>query len=203
MAGAMLDCAICSTRNWKPLEPVHEEDLQMAGAARLFCENCTRETFWLYSQHSEGASAMRRTAEPPSRANGTVIGEEQSSGTARAEPAGSGSAPIRAMHANRRIAADRRSRTRRVQSRVALQIPVRLRLSTADSQFEEVTKTVNVCRNGIYIQSERPYGKGSPVYVAMNYSPREPALTSEQKATVVRVDALAGTPAHGFAIELH
>jgi hypothetical protein len=109
---------------------------------------------------------------------------------------------MRAMQADRRIAADRRGRARRLQRRVALQVPVRVRLNTAGSQFEEVTKTVNVSRNGIYIQSERPYGKGSPVYVAMNYSTREPAMNSEQKATVVRIDALAGTRARGIALQL-
>ena len=56
MSGAMLDCAMCGSRKWKDLEASHEEDLRMAGAARLFCESCTRDTYWFYSQHSDGAS---------------------------------------------------------------------------------------------------------------------------------------------------
>jgi hypothetical protein len=67
MSGAMLDCAICATRKWKELEPSHEEDLRMAGGARLFCECCARETYWFYSQHTEGASTAGRTAQPPAR----------------------------------------------------------------------------------------------------------------------------------------
>ncbi|MBI2820324.1 MAG: hypothetical protein HYX73_10120 [Acidobacteria bacterium] len=174
----------------------------MAGAARLFCESCTRDTYWFYSQHSEGASTAGRTAQPPARikaSNGAVEVSASSSG----EAAGSPQTPMRIMQAERRIGTDRRHRARRTQRRVALQVPVRLRVNSPASQFEEITRTVNVCRNGIYIQSERPYTRGAPLYVAMNYSPKETGILSEQKATVVRVDSTAGTPARGVAIQLH
>jgi hypothetical protein len=197
----MLDCAICGTRKWKDLEESHDEDLRMAGAARLFCESCTRETYWLYSQHAEGAAAPRRAAAPPTRvksANGSAEVLTPAGGEAV-----SPQSPMRVMQTERRIGSDRRHRPRRAQRRVALQVPVRLRVSSPASQFEEVTRTVNVCRNGIYIQSERPYLKGVPLYVAMNYSPKEPGMASEQKATVVRVDASAGSAARGVAIQLH
>ena len=203
MSGAMLDCAICSARKWKALESSHEEDLRMAGAARLFCESCTRETYWFYSQHSEGTAAVRRTAEPPSRSKITNGAEETPAAvSASGEAASMQQGPIRTMQTERRNAAERRHRSRRGQRRVALQVPVRVRANSPNSQFEEITRTVNVCRNGIYIQSERPYAKGSPIYVAMNYSPRESAMAPEQKATVVRVDSLAGTAARGVAIQL-
>ena len=202
MSGAMLDCAMCGSRKWKDLEASHEEDLRMAGAARLFCESCTRDTYWFYSQHSDGASTAGRTAQPPARikaSNEAVEASPSSSG----ETAGSPQTPLRSMQAERRSAADRRHRARRTQRRVALQVPVRVRVNAPASQFEEITRTVNVCRNGIYIQSERPYSKGAPIFVAMNYSTKEPSILSEQKATVVRVDSMAGTPARGVAIHLH
>lgn len=201
MSGAMLDCAICASRKWKDLEASHEEDLRMAGAARLFCDGCTRETYWFYSQHSDGTSTAGRTAQPPSRRKSSNGGLEDPT-PASSEAAGSPQTPMRVMQAERRIAADRRHRMRRGQRRVALQVPVRLRVSSPASQFEEITRTVNVCRNGIYIQSERPYAKGAALYVAMNYSPKEPGMASEQKATVVRVDPSAGAPARGVAIQL-
>jgi hypothetical protein len=200
MAGAMLECAICGSRKWKTLEESHEEDLRMAGAARLFCEGCTRETYWTYSQHSDGAAAVRRTAAPPIRM-GTA--DSPPAGPAAGSP-GVETAPVlmRVSQTERRLGTDRRLRARRGQRRVALQVPVRVRLVSNVSQFEEITKTVNVCRNGIYIQTERPFLRGAPVYVAMNYSQREPGMASEQRATVVRVDSLAGTAARGVAIQL-
>jgi hypothetical protein len=200
MSGAMLDCAICAARKWKDLESAHEEDLRMAGAARLFCEGCTRETYWFYSQHGEGSSSAGRTAQPPSRSKASNGTDEVS---AAAIGGASPEAPMRVMQTERRVAVDRRNRARRAQRRVALQVPVRVRVNSPASQFEEVTRTVNVCRNGIYIQSERPYSKGAPIYVAMNYSQREPAMASEQKATVVRIDSSAGTPTRGVAIRLN
>ena len=202
MSGAMLDCAICSTRKWKDLEASHEEDLRMAGAARLFCDSCTRETYWFYSQHSDGASTAGRTAQPPARIKASS-GAVEVSASSGGEAAGSPQPPLRVMQAERRIAAERRHRARRAQRRVALQVPVRLRVNSPASQFEEVTRTVNVCRNGIYIQSEQLYAKGAPIYVAMNYSPQQPDMSPEQKATVVRVDSTAGAPSRGIAIQLH
>ena len=203
MAGAMLECAVCSSRRWKSLEDAHAVDLPVSGAARLFCESCTRETYWLYSQHSGGAAAPRRTSEPPARADANVIaGQEPAAGPANAEPDSVPKGPVRSLQTERRFASDRRGRSRRTNRRVALQVLVRLRVSSACSQFEEVTRTVNVSRNGIYIQTERPFAHGLPLYVAMNYPPREPGLLPEQKATVVRVDPVPNSPARGVAIQL-
>ena len=152
---------------------------------------------------AEGTAAVRRTAEPPSRSKITNGAEETPAAvSASGEAASMQQGPIRTLQTERRNAAERRHRSRRGQRRVALQVPVRVRANSPNSQFEEITRTVNVCRNGIYIQSERPYAKGSPIYVAMNYSPRESATAPEQKATVVRVDSLAGTAARGVAIQL-
>ncbi|MBI3934832.1 MAG: PilZ domain-containing protein [Acidobacteria bacterium] len=175
----------------------------MAGAARLFCESCTRETYWFYTQHSDGSSTAGRTAQPPARMKASNGAVEASAASAGGESATEQKGPIRTLQMERRMGTERRHRSRRAQRRVALQVPVRVRLNSPASQFEEVTRTVNVCRNGIYIQSERPYARGSPIYVAMNYSPKEPTITAEQKATVVRVDPLAGTAARGIAIQLH
>jgi hypothetical protein len=194
---------MCGTRKWKSLEETHTEDLRISGAAKLFCESCTRETYWTYSQHSEGNSAVRRIAEPSSRTMTSAVGGAEAGAAAAAdEPAGCQQGPVRSMQTERRVASDRRGRTRRTNKRVALQTPVRVRVISAASQFEEVTRTMNVSRNGLYFQSDRPYTKGLPIYVAMNYSPREPAVAAEQKATVVRVDSVPGTATRGIAIQL-
>jgi hypothetical protein len=187
----MLECVICSGRKWKSLEESHEEDLRLSGAAKLFCDGCTRETYWLYSRNDSGAIPVRKTAEPPVRA-------EHSAAAPSAEPV-----PMRSMQTERRIGTDRRGRVRRLHRRVALQVPVRVRAVSTAAQFEEITRTVNVSRTGLYIQTERPMTKGLPIYVAMNYSAREPGMASEQKATVVRVDAIPGSRARGVAIQIH
>jgi hypothetical protein len=188
----MLECVICNGRKWKSLEAAHEEDLRLSGAARLFCDGCTRETYWLYSRNDAGAAPVRRTAEPPMRAES----QAPSPAPPAAEPA------PRSVQTERRVGSDRRGRSRRANRRVALQVPVRVRVMSAGSQFEEVTRTVNVCRNGLYIQSERQYAKGLPIYVAMNYSAKEPSMAAEQKATVVRVDSVPGVRSHGIAIQM-
>jgi hypothetical protein len=205
MSGAMLDCAMCGSRKWKSLEDTHAEDLRISGAAKLFCEGCTRETYWMYSQHSDGAAAVRRTAEPPSRATITAAQGAETGGAPPppGESAGGPTGPVRSMQTERRVATDRRGRARRSNRRVALQTPVRVRVISAASQFEEITRTMNVSRNGLYFQSERPYTKGLPIYVAMNYSSREPAVAPEQKATVVRVDSVPGSATRGIAIQMH
>ena len=204
MSGAMLDCTICSTRKWKSLEEEHAEDLRVSGAARLFCESCTRETYWIYSQHSDGNAAVRRTSESTPRAmTAAASGTEAGAQAAPGESAGGGQGSMRSMQTERRVAADRRGRARRTNRRVALQTPVRVRVISAASQFEEITRTVNVSRNGLYFQSDRPYAKGIPVCVAMNYSSREPGVAPEQKATVVRVDSVPGSANRGIAIQLH
>ena len=171
------------------MEEDHAEDLRISGAAKLFCESCTRETYWIYSQHSEGSVAPRRTADAPTEG--------------AASPAATAQATPMRMQTERRVSSDRRGRVRRLQRRVALQVPVRVRVISAAQQFEEVTRTMNVSRSGIYIQSDRPYTKGLPIYVAMNYSSREPGMAGEQKATVVRVDSVPGSQSRGVAIQLH
>ena len=195
MSGAMLECVICSARKWKALEEPHHEDLKLSGAAKLFCDGCTRETYWLFCRNDMGTAPARRTAEPPVRSESQPA--QVGLGAASAE-----SAPIRSVQTERRLGTDRRSHSRRIHRRVALQVPVRVRAISAASPFEEVTRTVNVCRNGIYIQTERHYTKGAPIYVAMNYSAKEPGMAAEQKATVIRVDSIPGTQARGVAIQM-
>jgi hypothetical protein len=111
---------------------------------------------------------------------------------------------MRVYQRERRKFEDRRQDARRADRRVALQLPVRIRVSFNQSQFIEVSRTVNVCRRGIYFQTERPFAKGVPVRVALNYSPWEPSgQPAEQKGTVVRVHSFPGSTARGVAIQLH
>ena len=203
MSGAMLDCVVCNTRKWKTLEAAKAGEARSAGATKFFCSDCGRETYWLFPQNDSGAAPQRKEPELVSR---MVSGTRAAVGGM--SPTNGGTAAARdeiqrLSRTERRMGADRRARMRRSHRRVSLQLPVRLRVSSNGAQFEEVTRTVNVCRNGIYIQTEQPYSKGLPAYVALNYSPREPYPLTEQKGTVVRVDSLPGNSARGVAIQLH
>lgn len=203
MTGAMLDCAVCSTRKWQTFEPAHEDELRLAGATRLYCSNCAHETYWLYSQHDSGAAPERRAPEPPpSSAEDSSTATEASASAPPAEKGNGKQETMRSSQSERRNGLERRARPRRTNRRVALQMPVRIRVSTQASQFEEVTRTVNVSRNGIYFQTERPYTMGLPTHVALNYSPHASGPLSEQKGTVVRVDSEAGSRTRGVAIQL-
>jgi hypothetical protein len=197
MSEAMLDCAVCSTRKWMSVEPAAAEELRGAGAARLYCDGCGRETYWLYAQSHSGAAPQRKTPEPlPLRA------AEPANLVAEA-PTAPREESLRSCQTERRIGADRRQRSRRGQRRVALQLPVRVRINSLGAQFEETARTLNVCRNGIYFQTERPYAKGISAYVTLNYSTRDTGPVAEQRGTVVRVDSIAGSPARAVAIQLH
>ena len=196
MSGATLDCVVCRTRHWRNLEADAAEEVRSTGATKLFCDNCARYTYWLFSENDSEAVPQRKEREPVSVGVGEAPPANGVTAVLRSEM-------MRLYQPERRKVAERRGGVRRTERRVALQLPVRLRVNTNGAQFEEVTRTVNVGRNGIYFQTERPYSKGLPTFVALHYSPREPGLLTEQKGTVVRVDSSPGSPARGVAIQLH
>ena len=159
MSGAMLDCVVCNTRKWKTLEAAKAGEVRSAGATKLFCSDCGRETYWLFPQNDSGAAPQRKEPELVSQ---TVSGAGPAVGGM--SPTNGGTAAARdeiqrLSRTERRMGADRRARMRRSHRRVSLQLPVRLRVSSNGAQFEEVTRTVNVSRHGIYIQTEQPHGR--------------------------------------------
>lgn len=176
MSEAMLNCVVCGTRKWMSLEPAAEEDLRGAGAARLDCDCCGRQTYWFYAQSNSGAAPQRKAPEPPPLAT-----RELASLVAEALPAPHED-ELRSRQTERRNGAERRLRSRRGQRRVALQLPVRVRVNSLGTQFEEVARTLNVCRNGVYFQTERPYATGLPAYIALNYSARTSARSRSRRA---------------------
>ena len=203
MAGAMLDCAVCGTRKWQTFEAEHGEELRQAGATRLPCSSCARETYWYYAQHDSGAAPERKAPAPPPSAVEAPASAMESAADPAAERGSAKQETLRSHQSERRTGLERRARPRRGNRRVALQMPVRIRASSRAAQFEEVTRTVNVSRNGIYLQSEQPYSKGLQTLVVLNYSAREGGAMTEQKGTVVRVvDSEGGARARGVAIQL-
>src|SRR5581483_6943940 len=102
----------------------------------------------------------------------------------------------------RRAGADRRQALNRVNGRVQLRIPVRVRVSSGGLHFDEITETLNVSRTGVYIKSQRPYQKGIGTHVTLHYSPSNPGMGIEQPGTVVRVDPDPDNRQKGVAIVL-
>ena len=200
MSGALLDCAVCNSRKWTNLESKSVDELHSSGATKLFCDNCGNYTYWLFSQNGNGSDPQRREPEPASRIAAGIAETPHSNGGAEVRQD-----PIMRLYQpeRRRGDEDRRDGLRRTDRRVALQLPVKLRVNSNEAQFEEVTRTLNVCHTGIYVQTERPYSKGQVTYVALNYSPQESGRVAEQRGTVVRVDSFAGSKAKGVAIQLH
>lgn len=187
MPGAMLECAVCTGQKFHQLNEDNLEELRNSGAVSLVCETCHRKTYWLYGAHGGVSTpAAVKASEIMSMSSLAPRNSQESS---------------RMYQPERRLNQERRSISRRHTRRVALQLPVRLRVSAMNGKFEEVTRTINTSRTGIYLQSEHPYTKGASALVAMNYNPREAGMTMDQIATVVRVDSIPGSHMRGVALQ--
>ena len=206
MPGAMLECAVCTGQKFHQLNEANLDELRNSGAVGLNCETCHRKTYWLYGAHggvatpaAVKASQIMSSSTMGSSMSSSVAGlPVQSSATAKSHSEGP-----RLYQPERRISNDRRGIARRHSRRVQLQLPVRLRVSGTGGRFEEITRTINTSKTGIYIQSEHPYTKGATALVAMNYNPREAGMTMDQQATVVRVESMPGSQMRGVAMHFH
>ena len=190
MPGAMLECAVCTGQKFHELSEENLEELRCSGAVGLVCPTCKRKTYWLYGAHGGVATPAVRASELASLSSSTMgtMGRAHSDGT-------------KLYQSERRVTSERRSIARRHTRRVALQLPVRLRVNSMNARFEEVTRTINTCKTGIYFQSEHPYSKGATALVAMNYNPREAGMTMDQPATVVRIENIPGSHMRGVAMQ--
>lgn len=92
---------------------------------------------------------------------------------------------------------------RRNKRRAMVSQPVRVRPSEPTmNDFDEVRRTVNICRDGIYFHTELPgYFKGQRLAVTMPYSPAPGAVNPEYIGEVVRIDSLPHKQ-RGVAIQL-
>ena len=189
MPGAMLECAVCTGQKFHQLNESNLDELRNSGAVRLVCETCHRKTYWLYGAHGGVATPAALKAS-----------EIMSMSSIPARAAGEGA---KLYQPERRISQDRRGIARRRSRRVALQLPVRVRVNAMSGRFEEVTRTINTSKTGIYFQTEQPYSKGATALVAMNYNPREVGMTMDQPATVVRVENIPGSHLRGVAMQFH
>lgn len=89
-----------------------------------------------------------------------------------------------------------REAEKRVRRRVAMEKPIRVRTDLPEDNWAEVTRTINVSRDGISFISERSYRQLMDVFVCFPYTGEN---EMEQRATVVRVTPL---PDRGFAVAI-
>jgi PilZ domain len=93
---------------------------------------------------------------------------------------------------------------RRDKKRSKLKVPIRLRPSDPEQeqQFDQILKTLNTSRNGLYLTAERScYREGMRLFITFPYSATMPSLHSEYIGQVVRLDQLEDGH-HGVAIQL-
>ncbi|MBI4460972.1 MAG: PilZ domain-containing protein [Acidobacteria bacterium] len=204
MAEAMLECAVCSARKWQSFEAANAEELRLAGATRLSCPSCNKDTYWTFAESDRRVEQDRRKqpeAPKPQQVD-VPFGTDKVALQPPPDQEYFRREAVRLFQPpDRRLNSDRRQAPQRGHYRVPLRLPVRIRVSSSNLRFEEITSTINVCRTGILFHSTRPYAKGILAYVTMNYSPGDPA-TIEHAGTVVRVDSNTSSETKGVAIQL-
>jgi len=206
MTSAMLECTLCRMRRSQLLSEQQLNALHGTGCAQFYCDTCRNNTFWCYAQYDRRSGRDRRIGFPdpiaeqeePSRhfSDGRMPGLEPLAGGIEedaARPSRPSPPPVP------RSPDDRRADHQRGHRRIALGLPVLVRVP-GHPGFDERTSTINVCKGGIYIQSEKPYQKDMTCFVILNYT--EPAAGSslEQRARVVRIDLNPARPKKGVAI---
>ena len=77
---------------------------------------------------------------------------------------------------------------RRTHGRNKLRLPIRVRGVLGSGQVEEITRTENVARGGVYFLSTNPYFKGANLQVVYPYWTTPGAMNREYPAEVVRLD---------------
>jgi len=90
---------------------------------------------------------------------------------------------------------------RRRRKRAKISAQVHVRVANAPEPFEEVCKSVDVSRDGLYFLTARAgYWKGQPLEITFPYSNAAGSLNQAQAAEVVRV-AEEGAGQHGVAVQ--
>jgi len=77
---------------------------------------------------------------------------------------------------------------RRVHTRNKLRLPIRVKTYLPVGALDEITRTENVARSGLYFVSKNPYRKDVRVHVMYPYWDTPNAINPEYAAEVVRLD---------------
>ena len=88
---------------------------------------------------------------------------------------------------------------RRIHGRNKLHMPIRVRGILSEGPVDEITRTDNVAKGGVYFLSDKPYFKGAALQVMYPYWSTPGAINHEYPAEVVRLDEKEGRP-KGIAV---
>ncbi|MFQ5926517.1 MAG: PilZ domain-containing protein [Terriglobia bacterium] len=78
---------------------------------------------------------------------------------------------------------------RRIHQRNRLRLPIRVRGTLSTGEIDEMSRTENVARGGIYFISKNPYFPGITVMVTYPFWQEPGAINKEYPAKVVRIDS--------------
>ncbi len=205
MAQAMLDCGQCGARKNTSLVEEQVHTLQAGSPARIFCEKCGQMTPWSYASYDRRNGEDRRLE----RARAAALREAVSAAAAVPLAGNVADNPYadlaRSFLKDQRADSGRRGAQQRRHRRVPLELPLRVSARKNGAVLQETTRTMNVCRTGVYFQSELEYHPDLSVGVELNYSGAAPAAGNsfEQPGIVVRVDVLPRNRRRGIAVKLN
>jgi hypothetical protein len=168
MLRMFLECARCETRRLWQPDEEAALSLRDRGACLLACEICHTSTYWLLPSHERRAHPAHRDSDPP------------------VPPPPPAPRTDRTKHVNR------------VEHRVPLKLPVRVRVWALDG-LEEVTTTKNVSRGGLFFETAVGFHVGQEVRVALHYAGKSSTVL-EQAGHIVRVETVAGSLRKGVAV---
>lgn len=209
MTSAMLECTLCRMRKSQLLSEQQGSGLNSTGCALFYCGACQKNTFWCYADYDRRSARDRRVSFPDPAADleralrhhapdGRMPGLEPLAGDLQGQAAPQPPPAAAAPPPPPRTPVDRRVEHQRSNRRIALGLPVHVRAGRPE--FAEATFTVNVCKGGVYIHSDKPFQKDMTCFVVLNYEQSALAAGMEQKGRVVRIDAHPLRPGKGVAI---
>jgi len=89
---------------------------------------------------------------------------------------------------------------KRTHGRNKLHLPIRVRAFLPKGAVDEITRTENVARGGVYFRSELPYHKDVRLHVSYPFWDTPGAINPQYQAEVVRVDDLESETHRGIAV---
>lgn len=202
MSEETLECQRCRARQQRSLDEEDLRALHLDGSTLLFCPQCRQETPWGYFSRERRRGRDRRSRPrvepaPPAKAEKAVAPP--------VTPLRTGD-PLedltRSFLEEKRSSPDRRAIQQRIHPRAPLQLLARVSAQT-DGVFQEITRTTNVSRSGVYFQSEYPYQRNQPVAVQLSYSEVMKDSHTEKPGVVVRIDLLPASVGRGIAVKLN
>jgi hypothetical protein len=200
---AMLECSVCEARKSQQLGEPQLQALSVAGACQILCESCGRPTYWSYVSHERRSGFDRRLFPKPLEPPPPPPKQAAPAAPRKGMPTMDEYRELaRSALIDKRTQTERREGLKRNIRRVPLELPVRLRVVDGPAvRWEEVTRTSNVSKGGVYIQSEKSYRVGMRVFVALNFADMVLGGPLEQPGEIVRIDEIPQSNMRGIAVK--